>query len=133
MRPPSLKSRILRLVGGFLAAAGLLGHGLAMLLVALLAQAPASADDGFAGYGAICTADGGPAETNEPAPPHPSGHIDACPVCTAFAQHGVADLPQALQLPGRQAADAARRPAQESLPAAAHRRTIRSRGPPAVT
>jgi len=133
MRPLSLKSRILRLVAGFLAAAGLLGHGLAMLLVALLAQAPASAEAGFAGYGEICTADGGPAGTNDSAPAQPSGHIDACPVCTAFAQHGTADLPQALQLPARQATAAARRPAQESLPAAAHRCTIRSRGPPALT
>lgn len=132
MRPLGLKSRIFRFLASFLAAGGLLGHGLAMLLVALLVQAPATAEADSAGYGEICTAAGDPAEGNDTAPGHPPGRIDACPVCTAFAQSGPVDLPQALQLPARATTGTIQPPVQEALPAAADRRSALSRGPPAL-
>ncbi|MGF1628767.1 MAG: DUF2946 family protein [Kiloniellaceae bacterium] len=103
-----------------------------MLLVALLAQAPASAEAGFAGYGEICRADGDPAKTSDSTPGHPSGHLEVCPICTASAQNGPADLPQALQLPARKAVASAQRPAPEALPTTAEGRAARSRGPPAL-
>jgi hypothetical protein len=56
-RPKS--SQIVRLAASALAAVGLLGHGLAMLLVAVLAQPPsAAAQSGFPGLAEICRADG---------------------------------------------------------------------------
>src|SRR3546814_1459764 len=88
---PSPGSRLFRLAAGCLAATGLLGHGLAMLLVAVLAQA--SAEAAYVGYGVLCTADGGDAP-GEPAE-HPSHPLELCPVCTTFAQVTPADLPPA--------------------------------------
>src|SRR3546814_12812192 len=73
---PSPGSRLFRLAAGCLAATGLLGHGLAMLLVAVLAQA--SAEAAYVGYGVLCTADGGDAP-GEPAE-HPSHPLELCPV-----------------------------------------------------
>jgi hypothetical protein len=103
-RPKS--SQIVRLAASALAAVGLLGHGLAMLLVAVLAQPPsAAAQSGFPGLAEICRADGASptAGREAPSPDHPGdhhgGHLEGCPVCTAFAQSGPADLPHALILP----------------------------------
>ena len=144
MRPSGLKSRLYRLAASGLAVTALLGHALAMLLVTLLAQAPAQA--GLPAYGEICTAGGlvaGPREagrpgsgdpgSGEPAPQHhPGGPVDACPVCTAFAQNGQADLPPALVLPAPSPVRVTQRPAQEAEPATAGARAAQSRGPPAV-
>jgi hypothetical protein len=103
-RPKS--SRILRLAASALATVGLLGHGLAMLLVAVLAQPPsAAAQSGFPAFGEICRADGTDftAGRETPSRDHPGdrhgGHLEGCPVCTAFAQSGPADLPHVLILP----------------------------------
>jgi hypothetical protein len=139
MRPSGLKSRLYRLAASGLAVTALLGHALAMLLVTLLAQAPAQA--GLPAYGEICTAGGlvagpreaGPAGSGDPAPQHqPGGPVDACPVCTAFAQNGQADLPPALVLPAPSPVSVTQRPAQEAEPATAGARAAQSRGPPAV-
>lgn len=112
-----------------------------MLLVAFLT--PAAVETGPPGYGEICTADGlvstvrGPGEPGEPgkdkpAPHHPAGHIEACPICTAFAQSAQADLPPALVLPAPGRRAAAQRPPHEVLRAAAGEFRPLSRGPPAV-
>jgi hypothetical protein len=139
MRSAGLKSRLCRLSASGLAVTALLGHALAMLLVSLLAQAPAQA--GLPAYGEICTADGvvagsreaGPAGSSEPAPErHPGGPLDACPVCTAFAQNGQADLPPAFALPAPRPVSVTQRPAQEAVPATAGAGAAQSRGPPAV-
>lgn len=144
MRPSGLNSRLCRLAAGGLAVTSLLGHALAMLLVSLLAQTPAEA--GLPAYGEICTADGvvaGPREagrtgrgepgSGDPAPQHhPGGPLDVCPVCTAFAQNGQADLPPALVLPAPRPVSVTQRPAQEAVPATASGRAAQSRGPPAV-
>jgi hypothetical protein len=139
MRSAGLKSRLCRLAASGLAVTALLGHALAMLLVTLLAQAPAQA--GLPAYGEICTADGvvaGPREAGragngDPAPQHhPGGPVDACPVCTAFAQNGQADLPPAFALPAPRPVSVTQRPAQEAVPATAGAGAAQSRGPPAV-
>ncbi|MGF1592618.1 MAG: DUF2946 family protein [Kiloniellaceae bacterium] len=107
-RPKRL--RILRLAASALAAFGLLGHGLAMLLVAVLAQTPAAAaQGGIQGFGEICRANSADLLAGRQAPSpdrphdhdgdHQGGHLKGCPVCTAFAQSGAADLPHALVLP----------------------------------
>jgi len=141
------RPRVGTLVASALAGLGLLGHGLAMLLVAALAAPPpavsGAAAAGYPAYVAICAADGeirlAPADNpakQVPATPHPadhdSGHLNACPVCTAFAQNGLADLPSPVVL----AVHAADTPAWQ--PTAAAARTGRdglsalSRGPPAA-
>ena len=148
MRPSGLKSRLYRRAAGGLAVTSLLGHALAMLLVSLLAQTPAEA--GLPAYGEICTADGlvaGPREaggigrgepgSGDPAPQHhpehhPGGPLDACPVCTAFAQNGQGDLPPALVLPAPRPVKVTQRPAQQAEPATAAGGAAQSRGPPAV-
>jgi hypothetical protein len=139
MRSAGLKSRLCRLAASGLAVTALLGHALAMLLVSLLAQAPAQA--GLPAYGEICTADGlvaGPPEAGregngDPAPQHhPGGPVGACPVCTAFAQNGQADLPPAFALPAPRPVSVTQRPAQEAVPATAGAGAAQSRGPPAV-
>src|SRR3546814_16586288 len=88
---PSPGSRLFRLAAGCLAATGLLGHGLAMLLVAVLAQA--SAEAAYVGYGVLCTADGRVAP-GDPAE-HPSHPLAPFPVCTTFPQVTPAALPPA--------------------------------------
>jgi hypothetical protein len=135
MRPSSPSSRTCRLAASILAATGLLGHGFAMLLVAFLT--PAAVETGSPGYGEICTADGLVSTAREPgkdqpAPGHPAGHIEACPICTAFTQSAQADLPPALVLPAPGRRAAAQRPPHELLRAAAGGFRPLSRGPPAV-
>jgi len=102
MRSRDRRLNLYRLLVSGLAVTGLLGHGIAMLLVALLA--PAAAEAGQPPYGAICTAEGLIAAATAPArdddrPPRPGGQLDACPVCTAYAQSGPADLPAPVALP----------------------------------
>jgi hypothetical protein len=130
---------VLRLAASALAALGLLGHGLAMLLVSLLA-APAEAAPGrFPAFIEICGADGPsrlvPGQTGAPQE-RPNGpkreQADGCPVCTAFAQNAAAVLPAVAVLSGREIrATAPRRPGQRAarLPAAMH---AHPRAPPAA-
>lgn len=75
-----------------------------MLLVALLVAAPASATAPF--YGEICAA---AERASAASPERPEGenapvpaksHLDPCPICSAFAHHGVSALPAAVALPG---------------------------------
>lgn len=130
-------SRLYRLVGSALAATGLLGHGLAMLLLAFLL--PSAAEAGVPAYGEICTAEGlvvaaGPEhEESDRAPGHyPTGPLDPCPVCTAFAHNGSADLPAAFVLTAAAPAGAAPPPVQDAQPPSAGGLIPLSRGPPAV-
>jgi hypothetical protein len=107
MRRTDLPLRLFRLAAGALAVLGLNGHGLAMLLMAVAMPVDAAAQHDFPFSLEICTPQGittlsqsaggpgGDAESDgipEPAPK--STGIDACPVCTAFAQAGSGDLPQ---------------------------------------
>ncbi len=142
-------ARILRLTATLLAVTlaigGLLGHGLAMLAVSLLTQPPAAAQPGFPAFIEICAADGltrvvaselptsgmAGGEDGKPAAPA-SGKINGCPVCSAFAQSGPADLPAALALahPETGAGDL---PATHQIAAPAPGRLLAlSRGPPAA-
>lgn len=135
--------RLLRLTAGLLAVLGLLGHGLAMLLVGLLAGAPAAAQTDFPAFLEICSADGltgvvatelaaGGEENGDEERGPASGKIDGCPVCTAFAQNGAADLPEQLAPIGHKEAPARARPAHQiAAPAPADRLAL-SRGPPAA-
>ncbi|MGD1876999.1 MAG: hypothetical protein ACFB13_05810 [Kiloniellaceae bacterium] len=108
MHPRGPNPRFLRLAASALATLGLLGHGLAMLLVTVLAAPSAAGDAGFPRYVEICAADGqtrlawtGSGGREDPAgpaggpaaPAHDPGPVKSCPVCTAFAQAGLADLP----------------------------------------
>jgi hypothetical protein len=144
MRRRGQNFRILRLAASSLAVVGLLGHGLAMLLVSLLAQPPAAsvaAQQDFPAFVEICTADGlrkvaradlpGGKDETPAAPRH--GKINGCPVCTAFAQNGPADLPAAVVPPrhGLRRA-AAPRPLHQAATAAPERLRALSRGPPAA-
>lgn len=143
MRRRGQSFRILRLAASSLAVVGLLGHGLAMLLVSELAQAPAAsvaAQQEFPAFVEICTADGlrklaradlpgGKDET--PAPPS-HGKINGCPVCTAFAQNGPADLPAAVVPERRRLRSAVPRPRHQLAAAAPERLRALSRGPPAT-
>lgn len=122
-----------RLLGSGLAATGLLGHGIAMLLVAVLAPAPAEA--GPAPFGDICTADGlvEPPGREDDRAPTQGGHLNACPVCTAYAQSAQAALPAVVALPGAIVAAAAPAPAPDALPPTAAALVPQSRGPPSAS
>lgn len=128
---------ILRLIAGLLAATGLLGHGLAMLLAGLLVS-PAAAGPDLRYFSEICTAEGvvSLADLRRGNAGHDDGRhgnfLNGCPVCTAYAQIGAADLPVALVVPilGCCAATQRTSPAgtvQISLPSDAQ-----PRAPPAV-
>ncbi len=147
MRRPGRTSRFLRpaasLLAVTLAITGLLGHGLAMLLVSQLAQAPtssAAAQQDLPAFVEICTAEGlrkgaradlpGGKDRTPAAPRH--GKIDGCPVCTAFAQNGPADLPAAVVPERRTLRPAAPRPHHQLAAAAPERLRALSRGPPAA-
>lgn len=143
MRRRGQSFRILRLAASSLAVVGLLGHGLAMLLVSQLAQAPAdpvAAQQEFPAFVEICTGEGLrkvaradlPGEDGEtPAAPR-HGKVKGCPVCTAFAQNGPADLPAAVVPERRNLRPAAPRPLHQVAAAAPERLRALSRGPPAT-
>lgn len=107
------KLRFWRLAASLLAATGLLGHGIAMLLAAWLTAAPAAAE--APGFGAICSAGG--ASGSAPEDQHPTGPHHPCPVCTAFAQAGTADLPATMPLRRTTAAGLAPTPQGETTTA----------------
>jgi len=140
MRPFSLTLRLCRLAATGLAVTGLMGHGLVMLLLAFLVQTPAAAPVGLSGFGEICTADGlviaATAGDETPGPGkssgHPAGHIHVCPVCSAFAQNGAADMPHIVLPAPPLPATAGRPPVQETLPPTITGLAALSRGPPAV-
>ena len=134
----------LRLTATALAVLGLLGHGLAMLAVSLLAQTAASsaaAQPSFPAFIEICTADGlttlaaselPGGENRAPAGP-PSGKIDSCPVCSAFAQNGPVDLPAtALALLGPEPGAAALPAAHQVAAPSSGTQLPLSRGPPSA-
>ncbi|HMA16481.1 MAG TPA: hypothetical protein VKP12_16960 [Kiloniellaceae bacterium] len=128
--------RLCRLAATGLAVTGLLGHGLAMLLVALLAGGPASAAASF--YGEICAASGSAAaddsapQSGEGVPRPAQGHVDACPVCTAFAHCGPGALPAPVALPGADGGGGGWQQVAETAPPACGRLAAQSRGPPAT-
>lgn len=141
------RSRVGTLVASALAGLGLLGHGLAMLLVATLAAPPVAgsgaAPAGYPAYVEICAADGeirlapagNPAEQGPGAPQpagHESGHLNACPVCTAFAQNGFADLPAPAVLAARTVDTTAWQPMAAAARAGRNGLSALSRGPPAA-
>lgn len=141
MRVRSRRFPLCRLLGSCLAVTGLLGHGLAMLLVTFLTSAPmpAGAAAEVPGLGILCTAEGivvlaadGEHRQGTPAPGHPTGHLDPCPICTAFAQSSHADLPSSSALPAAGPPDAAPPPAHDTQPPSANGLIPLSRGPPAV-
>ena len=137
-------SRVLRLAASALAVVGLLGHGLAMLLVGLLYQTPAEAQSGVPAFVEICSPSGAkklawndgsgrivaPTGDSLPASDPSSGQIDGCPVCSAFAQNGPADLPQALVSLSSKDHVALAWPADQVTAAAPRRLLALSRGPP---
>lgn len=146
-------ARLGRLAASALAGLGLLGHGLAMLLVSVLVQAPASAPAAAGDVPAwveICAADGetrfvatgvgaetlGTPRPAEPAPHHAPAHgqdhLKLCAVCTAFAQSGLADLPAPLVLAVRSHGADASLPPQCLSRAGREGRGALSRGPPAA-
>lgn len=144
MRPHRQNPRLPRLAARYLAVplaiAGLLGHGVAMLLVSLLAGAPAAAQTDFPGFVEICTADGltksiatAPSSGKQKEAPGPvSGKIDACPVCSAFAQNGQADLPVQAALAVRIEGITPPRPVHQIVAARLGEQLALSRGPPAA-
>ena len=127
-------SRLYRLLGSGLAVTGLLGHGMAMLLLAFLL--PSAAEASMPAFGEICTTKGLAAapeyEDNDQAPDHPAGHLDPCPVCAAFAQNGAADLPAAVAPTTAAPAGAVPPPVQDAQPPSASNLIPLSRGPPDV-
>ena len=136
---------ILRLTAGILAGLGLLGHGLAMLVVGVLAQPNVATQPTFAAVLEICSA-GGPTEAvaeingtergaaeSQHRPTRPaSGKIDSCPICSAFSQTGAADLPAACTLYSLEARPAVQPPAQQIAAKTPFRLHSLSRGPPAA-
>ena len=135
----------LRLLASLLAGVGLLGHGLAMLLVSLLAG-PAAADGvqgaDFPAFVEICAADGqvrlapsglpgndsdGTGQTG-----HGSGAIKTCPICSTFAQNGPADLPAPAVLSAHALAATPAQPAPGILRTGREGLRPLSRGPPAA-
>lgn len=133
------RPRILRLAASALAAVGLLGHGLAMLLVAVLAQSSAAAaQSDLPGFDEICRADradftaGRESPMPGPQRDHHDGHLKGCPVCTAFAQSGPADLPHALILPMGSRGQSALPAATVPPPAKSVWGRPRTRAPPAT-
>ncbi|MEO3431001.1 DUF2946 domain-containing protein [Pelagibius sp. CAU 1746] len=147
MRRPGKAIRFLRPAASLLALAlavvGLLGHGLAMLLVGQLAQAPqasVAAQQTFAASVEICTTEGlrklaradGPGRGDDPPAGPGHGKVDACPVCTAFAQNGPADLPAAAAPERRTLRPAVPRPPLQAAAATPEWLPAQSRGPPAA-
>jgi hypothetical protein len=141
------RPRVGTLIASALAGLGLLGHGVAMLLVAALAAPPAAgsgaAAAGYPAYVEICAADGeirlapadNPAERAPAAPQpagHDSGHLNACPVCTAFAQNGLADLPTLVVLAEHAVESTAWQPMAAAARAGRDGLSALSRGPPAA-
>lgn len=139
LQGPAL-GRFLRLTAATLAVVGLLGHGLAMLAVSLLAQPDAAAQTDFPAVLEICAADGlkrtvssGLPGEQEQKPAGPvSGKFSGCPVCTAFAQAGPADLTTVAVLGGDHVRPAAPRPAHQIAAATPDKLLALSRGPPAA-
>ena len=131
------KPRILRLAVTALAATGLLSHGLAMLLIGLLA-APVAANSEALYFGDICTPDGivGLADLVEndsgSGSEHHGSPLKGCPVCTAFAQIASADLPTVSALPTPQCCGATQRPLQASATRFAVHAAAQPRAPPAI-
>lgn len=106
MMPRSQSARFLRIAASTLAVLGLLGHGLAMLLAALVGASAAAAQEASAGIVQICSAeravaaamDGVSAErrsSESEAPPAPPAHgkTGSCSICSAYAHSSVATLP----------------------------------------
>lgn len=128
---------ILRPIAGLLATTGLLGHGLAMLLTGLLVS-PVTAAPESRYFSEICTSEGivrladlGTRDSKDADGRH-GNPLKTCPVCTAYAQVGSADLPVALAAPLTQCCSATHRASlvgtvQDSLPSDAQ-----PRAPPAV-
>jgi hypothetical protein len=132
----------LRLIAAALAATGLLGHGIAMLLVGLLAS-PVSAQPDARYFGEICTPDGvfrlaalGPADSEQGLPGDTGGQhgdpLNGCPVCSAYAQIGTADLPVSLVAQIPECCAAAEIDSQDGVARAFTPSGARPRAPPAV-
>jgi len=124
----------LRLIAASLAATGLLGHGIAMLLVGLL-TAPVSAQPDARYFGEICTPDG-LVRLADVTPRDSGGEhgdpLSSCPVCTAYAQAGPADLPQALVAPTRECCTAPQCSVEDFAAPLSAPSELQPRAPPAV-
>ncbi len=127
----------LRLIATSLAAMGLLGHGIAMLLVGLLAS-PVAAEPDARYFSEICTADGIvrladlESRNSDDGDGHHGNPVESCPVCTAYAQIAAADLPVALVVPPPQCCGATQTPLQDGAAPASVLSGAQPRAPPAV-
>jgi Protein of unknown function (DUF2946) len=126
----------LRLTASLLAATGLLGHGIAMLLVGLLAS-PVSAEPDTRYFSEICTpgglvslADLESRDSGEDDGQH-SDPLKSCPVCTAYAQAGAADLPVALAAPATECCSATQHASPDSVAQSSATSDAQPRAPPA--
>lgn len=136
--PGPTLARFLRLTATTLAVVGLLAHGLAMLAASLMAQSDAAAQTDFPAVLEICAADGlsrtvssGLPGEQEQKPDSPApGKFNGCPICTAFAQAGPADLPSVIALGSEHVRPAAPRPAHQVAAATPGKLLALSRGPP---
>ncbi len=127
----------LRLIAASLAATGLLGHGIAMLLVGLLASSVAAEPDARY-FSEICTAEGIvrladlESRNADGGGGHHGNPLESCPVCAAYAQIGAADLPVALAAPSLQCCGATLPLSQGGTRHAAAASDAQPRAPPAV-
>lgn len=127
----------LRLIAVSLATTGLLGHGIAMLLVGLLAS-PVSAQPDARYFGEICTPDGlvrlADIESRDSgaAGGQHGDPLNGCPVCTAYAQIGSPDLPQALVVPVPQCCGATPGAVEVSVASVSALSDAQPRAPPAI-
>jgi hypothetical protein len=127
----------LRLTASLLAATGLLGHGIAMLLVGLLAS-PVAAEPDTRYFSEICTpgglvrlADLGSRDSGDADGEHGSP-LKNCPVCTAYAQAGSADLPVALTAPSPECCSATPQTLEDGAARSAAPSGAQPRAPPAI-
>lgn len=127
----------LRLTAALLAATGLLGHGIAMLLVGLLA-APGAADAQARDFSDICTPNGlvrladiAPRDSDDDGE-KPGDPLKSCPVCTTYAQIGAADLPAALAAAAAQCCSATQGMGQGSSARSTISAKVQPRAPPAI-
>jgi hypothetical protein len=128
----------LRLIAASLAAAGLLGHGIAMLLVGLLAS-PVSAEPDARYFGEICTPDGlvrladvTPRDSGDAGGRH-GDPLTSCPICTAYAQACPAYLPQTLGAPDHGCCTAPQCSVEDVAAALSAPSDVLARAPPAIT
>lgn len=131
------KPVFLRLIATLLAATGLLGHGIAMVLVGLLASA-GTADAETRYFSEICTPDGLVRLADLESPDSGDGGakhgdpLNNCPICTAYAQLGTANLPAAMAIPALQCCSATQLAGRDVAARISSRPQAQPRAPPAI-